>query len=106
MLTKRENPQIKKKSSSYHIDDYMKQKIPLEKKIEQRNKETYTNNDLWMKIRLKSRNKDQERINQGPIFYNHLTPNRDLKGFDFFFKGRGLDKSIRKYYNNIVYGNI
>lgn len=95
-----------KKSASYHINDYMKKKIPLEKKIEERNQQTYSNNDLWKKIWIRNRSKDQQRITAKGVFYNHLTPNRDFSGFRYLYKAGVLEKKINKYYNNVVNSQV
>lgn len=94
-----------KKSTSYHIENYINRKIPLEKKIEERHKQVYSNNELWKKIWLRNTKKNNEKISKG-VFYNHLTPNRDFFGFNYFYKADAMKKRVNKYYSSIIHDNI
>ena len=49
-------------------------------------------------LRAKLRNQNEEALGFG-IFYNHLTPNRSLEGYNYFYKNPV--KKLAKYYENV-----
>ena len=89
------------------IENYMDKKIPLEEKIELRNKETISNNELWKRIKLRNQAQNNGvRQKANSCYYNHLSPNRDFNGFEYMFKPRLFNRKMKKYYHNIIFDNI
>ena len=84
----------------------MQKKISLDDKIAIRNKETYSNHELWKRIKMIARdnNSMETRKKNVSCYYNHLTPNRNFIGFQYFYKIGPLNKMVKKYYNNIIFG--
>lgn len=82
--------------------DPMQMKIPINEKIKLRNqivrhiknKEKIFGNKLNSKQKIKP----AELLGFG-IYYNHMTPNRNLEAFNYFYKNKGL--KLNKYYENL-----
>lgn len=80
----------------------MNMKIPVADKIKLRMilvkflKEKSTN--AAEQLRSKLRNQNAEALGFG-IFYNHLTPNRSLEGYNYFYKNPV--KKLAKYYEDM-----
>lgn len=83
--------------------DPMQMKIPINEKIKLRNqivrhiknKETIFGNKLNSKQKIKP----AELLGFG-IYFNHMTPNRNLEAFNYFYKNKG--SKLNKYYENLV----
>ena len=83
--------------------DPMQMKLPIADKIKLRNqimrhlknKEQVLGNKLSSKQKIKS----SELLGFG-LFYNHLTPNRNLEAFNYHFKSK--TNKLDKYYNNLI----
>ena len=89
------------------IENYMDKKIPLEEKIELRNKETISNSELWKRIKLRNQAQNNGvRQKANSCYYNHLSPNRNFNGFEYLFKPRLFNRKLKKYYHNIIFDNI
>ena len=76
----------------------------LLKKIENRNKEVFSN--ISFRSKLGWRDNEKPKKKSVSCYYNHLTPNRNFAGFQFLFKMKGLNKQVKKYYSNIVNDNM
>ncbi len=76
------------------------EKIKLRMKIVNFLKEKSTN--AAEQLRAKLRNQNEEALGFG-IFYNHLTPNRSLEGYNYFYKNPA--KKLVKYYEDVKKGD-
>lgn len=77
----------------------MKKNIPLEKKID------FRMNDEWKQYNiektLKARFSNCDTKQEKGCLYNHLTPNRNLSGFDYQFGYKCNYSQINKYYEKL-----
>lgn len=80
----------------------MRKNIPLEDKIRFRNKLEYISFDLdtqLKKMRILAKNEKLEKRHF--CLYNHLTPNRNLMGYDYHFSHFTNLEQISHYYDKI-----
>jgi len=92
----------KKKPKVIIIEDPMKKNIPLEEKIKYRMKENWMDFNLDKKLKAFISLRKNEANEKGSFcLYNHLTPNRNLVGFDYHFSNYSNFEKINQYYNKI-----
>ena len=85
----------------------MKKNIPLEEKINYRMNENWSEFNLDKKLRAYITLRKNDTNEKGYFcLYNHLTPNRNLVGYNYDFSSYGNVEKINKYYSKIYeYGN-
>jgi len=83
--------------------DPMQMKIPIAEKIKLRNQiiRHLKNKEMVLGTKLNSKQKikSSELLGFG-LFYNHLTPNRNLEAFNYHFKNK--TNKLDKYYQNLI----
>lgn len=80
----------------------MKKNIPLADKIKFRMTENWKDFDLDKKLKSFISLRKHENQEKGYVcYYNHLTPNRNLVGFNYTFANHSNIEKVNKYYDNI-----
>jgi len=86
----------------WFVDDPMKKNISLEEKIKYRMNANWKDFNLEKQLQiLLSLKKQEKNVKEDFCLYNHLTPNRNLMGFDYHFSSTSKMDKIKKYYEKI-----
>ena len=81
----------------------MKKNISLAEKIKFRMNNDWTQPSVETKMQTQINKEKKENVEKGFFcLYNHLTPNRNLIGFDYHFSNCSNLNKINKYYKKIV----